>query len=120
MCVPQATIKRLRRLRWLAPLLGTPPAQALLKRGIEKKVRGPSESTREKTGCVVWGEASAASGQTLRRRMRTPNGYALTVSASLGIVEHLLREAPATGGYYTPSQLLGADYVLSLPGVSLG
>ena len=48
----------------------------------------------------------------------TPNGYALTVSASLGIVEYLLANSPA-GGYYTPSLLMGADYVLKLPGVRL-
>jgi short subunit dehydrogenase-like uncharacterized protein len=119
MCVPPATIKHLRRLRWIGPLLGTPPVQALLKRGVAKKVRGPSEATRASTGCVVWGEASDAQGHILRRRLRTPNGYALTVTASLGIVERLLRDPPATGGYYTPSMLMGADYVLSLPGVAL-
>lgn len=120
MCVPPATVKHLRRLRWLGPLLGTTPVQALLKRGVAKKVRGPSEATRAKTGCVVWGEASDAEGHTLRRRLRTPNGYELTVTASLGIVERLLRGPLPAGGYYTPSMLMGADYVLDLPGVSLG
>jgi short subunit dehydrogenase-like uncharacterized protein len=120
MCVPPATVKHLRRLRWIAPLLGTPPLQALLKRGIAKKVRGPSEATRGKTGCVVWGEVTDAKGHTLRRRLRTPNGYALTVTASLGIVERLLAGPAPAGGYYTPSMLMGADYVLTLPGVSLG
>jgi len=48
-----------------------------------------------------------------------PNGYSLTVTASLGIVERLLRgEVPA--GFRTPSQLMGADYITSLPGVGEG
>jgi len=64
--------------------------QALLKRQVEKRVRGPSEKTRGKTGCVVWGEATDADGRVLRRRLRTPNGYELTVTASLGIVQRLL------------------------------
>jgi short subunit dehydrogenase-like uncharacterized protein len=28
-----------------------------------------------------------------------------------------LQGPPAAGGYYTPSRLMGADYVLGLPGV---
>ncbi len=48
--------------------------------------------------------------------MTTPNGYDLTVSASLGIVDFLLRN-DVEGGFYTPSLLVGADYAASLPGV---
>ncbi|CAN5722391.1 hypothetical protein BH23PSE2_BH23PSE2_07090 [soil metagenome] len=46
-----------------------------------------------------------------------PNGYTRTVTASLGIVEHLLRGSGAAG-FRTPSQLMGAEYVLALPGVA--
>jgi short subunit dehydrogenase-like uncharacterized protein len=120
MAVPPATVKRLRRLRWLGPLLGTAPVQKLLKKQVAKKVRGPSEKTRGRTGCVVWGEVSNPAGRSERLRLRTPNGYELTVTAGLGIVERLLSDPPASGGYYTPSMLMGRDYVLSLPGVSLG
>jgi short subunit dehydrogenase-like uncharacterized protein len=120
MAVPPATVKRLRRLRLLGPLLGWGPVQTLLKKQVEKRVKGPSEKTRGKTGCVVWGEAADAEGRVLRRRLRTPNGYELTVTASLGIVRRLLDGERPEGGYYTPSLLMGPDYVLSLPGVSLG
>ncbi len=120
MAVPPATVKRLRRLRLLGPLLGLGPVQALLKRQVEKRVKGPSEKTRGKTGCVVWGEATDAEGRVLRRRLRTPNGYELTVTASLGIVQRLLEGERPAGGYYTPSLLMGPDYVLGLPGVQLG
>ena len=44
--------------------------------------------------------------------------HLLTVTASLGIVSHLL-ETEVEGGFYTPSLLMGADYVTSLPGVSM-
>ena len=50
--------------------------------------------------------------------MTKPNGYDLTVSASLGIVEFLL-ENDVEGGFYTPSLLMGSDYAASLPGVTL-
>jgi len=79
----------------------------------------PSDATRGKTGCVVWGEARDAAGKEAKRRLRTPNGYEITVTAALGIVARLLAGPAPKGGYYTPSALMGADYVLSLPGVSL-
>lgn len=118
MAVPPATIARMRRLRLLGPLLGTAPVQRFLKRRVEASVRGPSQEKRESTVTHVWGEASEASGGEAGRRLRVPNGYALTVTASLGIVEHLLR-GTSERGYRTPSQLMGAEYVLSLPGVSI-
>lgn len=117
MGVPPSTVSRLRRLRWLGPLLGTRPVQALLKSQVAKKVPGPSEDRRANSDCTIWGEVRDAQGREAKGRLRTPNGYELTVTAALGIVERLLTGAPPDGGYYTPSQLMGADYVLSLPGV---
>jgi short subunit dehydrogenase-like uncharacterized protein len=119
MGVPPDTAKKLRRLRLLGPLLGLGPVQSLLKKQVEKRVRGPSDATRGKTGCVVWGEARDAAGHEVKRRLRTPNGYEITVTAALGIVARLLDGPAPAGGYYTPSALMGADYVLGLPGVSL-
>jgi short subunit dehydrogenase-like uncharacterized protein len=116
MAVPPATVKRLRRLRLLGPLLGLKPVQALLKRGVERRVRGPSDDSRERTATWVWGEATNAAGQRVARRLRTPNGYTLTVSAALGIIERLAAgEVPS--GFHTPSQLMGAAYVCTLEGV---
>jgi short subunit dehydrogenase-like uncharacterized protein len=119
MGVPPATAKRLRRMRMLGPLLDTGLVQGWLKRQVEKRVKGPSDSTRGKTGCVVWGEVRDAEGRELKRRLRTPNGYAITVTAALGIVARLREGERPPGGYYTPSKLMGADYVLGLPDVRL-
>ena len=46
-------------------------------------------------------------------------GGTRTVTAALGIVRRLLDGPAPAGGYYTPSKLMGADYVLSLPDVRL-
>jgi len=116
MAVPPATIANVRRMNWVRPLLGLGLVQGFMKRRVEAGVRGPDESRRGKTGCRVWGEARNAAGREARCEIDTPNGYDLTVTASLGIVERLLADRPA-GGYYTPSMLMGADYVLGLPGV---
>jgi short subunit dehydrogenase-like uncharacterized protein len=117
MAVPPATVSRLRRLRMLGPLLDTRLVQGLLKRGVARSVRGPSEEKRARTVTHVWGEVRGPDGAEARRHLVVPNGYTLTVTASLGIVEHLLRGTDAAG-YRTPSQLMGADYVLSLPDVA--
>lgn len=117
MAVPAKTIARLRWLRHLRWLLGLPPLQRYLQ-DRAGKTSGPDKQRRENSGCEVWAEARNASGKQVCASLRTPNGYDLTVNASLGIVQYLLANTPA-GGYYTPSMLMGADYVLDLPDVRL-
>jgi len=111
-----AMVARLKRLNWIRPLLGLAPVQSYLK-GKAGRTRGPDDATREKTPMYVWGEAENAKGEKRVARVQTPNGYTITVLASLGIVEHLLKNAAAPG-FQTPSRLMGADYVTTLPGAS--
>jgi len=111
-----AGIRRLRRLRYLQPLLGTSWMQSFLRRRIEARVRGPDATRRAQSGSSIWGEARTADGRAISATMTTPNGYDVTVTASLGIVERLL-DGDVEGGYYTPSLLMGADYAAGLPGV---
>jgi short subunit dehydrogenase-like uncharacterized protein len=118
MVVPAKTIARLRTLRRFAGLLAWKPVQAFMKSRVGKQVHGPSERKRSETFAHIWGEVVHPSGKSQMLQLRTPNGYDLTVSAALGIAQHVLAAAPA-GGYYTPSQLMGAEYVLGLPGVKL-
>lgn len=117
MAVPPVTIRRLRRLRWITPLLRLRVVQRLLQRRATR-VPGPDAQRRARTGCHVWGEVENAAGARRRLELITPNGYELTVSAALGIAEHVLTGA-APPGFHTPSTLMGADYVLGLPGVRL-
>lgn len=119
MAVPPSSIGRVRRLRLLRPLLGLGPVQRFMKARVEATVKGPSIAKRTATDSYVWGEARNAAGREVKIDLLTPNGYDLTVNASLGIAEYLLGRSDVPGGYYTPSLLLGADYVLSLPGTQL-
>lgn len=118
MSVPPATAKRLRRMRVLQPLLGLGPVQSWMKSRIERSVKGPSDERRDQTQSQLWGEVRTADGRSVSATMTTPNGYDLTVTASLGIVEHLLTN-DVEGGYYTPSLLMGPDYATTLPGVTM-
>jgi len=116
MALPVARIRQLRRMRWLRPLLNTGPMQRWLKQRVVSSVTGPSDERRQNTHSQLWGEASSADGRCVSATMTTPNGYDVTVSASLGVLDFLLRES-VEGGYYTPSLLLGAGYAARLPGV---
>ncbi|MEP6882386.1 MAG: saccharopine dehydrogenase NADP-binding domain-containing protein [Dokdonella sp.] len=117
MAIPAKTIARLRWLRHLRWLLGLPSVQRALQNKAGRTA-GPDKKRRDNSGCEIWAEAHNAVGKQVAASLRTPNGYDLTVTASLGIAEHVLANAP-DGGYYTPSMLMGADYVLGLPGVAL-
>ncbi|HEV7490307.1 MAG TPA: saccharopine dehydrogenase NADP-binding domain-containing protein [Rhodanobacteraceae bacterium] len=118
MAVSPKTIARMRWLRYVQPLLRFDPVRKFLEARAVASARGPDAERRRATGCHVWGEARSAWGREEKLELKTPNGYALTVDASLGILEYVLR-ANVPGGYYTPSQLVGADFVLKLPGVAL-
>jgi short subunit dehydrogenase-like uncharacterized protein len=117
MVVSPKTIAGARRLRYVKPLLGLRFVQNFMKRRIERTNRGPSEQRRRDNGCYVWGEVRDRSGNLAKLSIAGPNGYDLTVTASLGIAAHLMERTGVAGGYYTPSQLMGAEYVLGLPGV---
>ena len=118
MSAPPSAILRMKRLRMIKPLLSMQWVQNVMKRRIEKSITGPEFDVRQNTQMQLWGEVSSADGRSVSATMTTPDGYDVTVMASLGIVKHLL-EHDVEGGFYTPSLLMGADYATSLPGVSL-
>ncbi|HET9484086.1 MAG TPA: saccharopine dehydrogenase NADP-binding domain-containing protein [Xanthomonadales bacterium] len=113
--VPPAAVVRLKRMRKINWLLRFPPLRRFVQSRIERRVPGPSEAKRARTGFHVWGEIRRG-GELRTLELAGPNGYDLTVTAALGIVTDVLA-TPRNGGYYTPSQLMGAEYALSLPGV---
>ncbi len=118
MSASPAEVARMKRLRMLKPLLSMQWLQNMIKRRIEKSVTGPEYAERKNSQMQLWGEVRSADGRSVSATMTTPDGYDVTVMASLGIVEYLLKHE-VEGGFYTPSQLMGADYVTSLPGVRM-
>ena len=103
--------KQLNHLGWL---LGWGPLQSMLK-ALAAQAKGPTAEQLARQSTYLWGEVTNARGDKKTARLRTANGYAVTVTAALGIVEHLLRERPP-GGTYTPAKLVGRDFVTTLPG----
>lgn len=113
MGVSPGTAARVKKLNIIRPLLGLGFVQNFMK----KKIRsgGPDNEKRGSSGCTVWGEVRNVAGLAVKKQLRTVNGYDLTATASMGILDHVLSKQPA-GGFYTASQMMGADYILSLPG----
>ncbi len=107
-------IANARRANYIRPLLGIGFIQKLIKARIAKSVKGPDAAKRARMPTYVWGEVSNARGEKKTARIRTANGYSLTITGSLAVTEYLLRNTPE-GGAYTPSKLVGADLVTQLP-----
>jgi short subunit dehydrogenase-like uncharacterized protein len=110
-------VQRMRRANMLRPLLRQRWIRYLLKRGIDRRLKPPDQTQRDNNPSFVWGEVRNAAGQTRTARLKTANGYSLTVQSSLGILTSLLTQRHAAG-YATPSMLVGADFVATLPGSS--
>lgn len=115
---PPSTILRMKRLRMVKPLLSMQWVQNMMKRRVEQRITGPDVTERKIVQMQVWGEVSTADGRSVSATMTTPDGYNVTVFASLAILKFLL-ENDVEGGFYTPSLLMGADFVKTLPGMSL-
>lgn len=110
-----AMVARIRRANYFRWALGFGPVQAFLKRRIDRTVRGPSAEKRDALPTYVWGEVTNARGEKRTARIKTANGYSLTVTGALAVIDHLMRNA-AQPGAFTPARLVGPDLVARLPG----
>jgi short subunit dehydrogenase-like uncharacterized protein len=110
-------VATLRLLYALRHVLSAGWLQRWLRDRIGRTVRGPSDAQREASPSFVWGEARNARGEVVTARIRTANGYSLTVTGALAVVAQVLERAGSLeAGAYTPSRLAGSDLVTRLPG----
>ena len=107
--------RSLKLVNLMRPILRLTALQNVMKGRVTRSVTGPSAESRTRTPVYVWGEARNSAGDTRVARIKTANGYDLTVTGALAVVDHVLTQNPP-GGFYTPSQLCGADLVSKLPG----
>ena len=111
-------VKRLRRLKWLAPLLRFSWAQQLAEQRIDARIKGPTPQQRERQKTSLWGEVIDASGNRASATMVTPGGYELTARTSLETVRRVLLGGLGPG-FSTPSQAFGAKFILEFDGVDV-
>src|SRR5262249_57023395 len=112
--VPRTAAIASRALNWIRPLLASGPGQALLQ-WLANRASGPSAEQLRSGRSRLWGEVRNASGKRCTAKLETANGYRLTAHGTIMAVQNLLTNAPS-GGYYTPSMLLGPRCVEQLPG----
>ena len=103
--------------RYLQPILATAFVKQRLQAKIDAAPRGPTPEQRARSKSYLWGEVSNAAGEKRVSRLLVPDGYTLTAVAGVAIAQAALAgKLPA--GFQTPAKALGADFVLSLPGVT--
>ncbi|MGH8178129.1 MAG: saccharopine dehydrogenase family protein [Steroidobacter sp.] len=110
-------LKRMQRADLFRPLLRQRWVTHLLKRGVDRRIRPPDQTQRDGNPGFVWGEVRNLAGQTKTARLRTANGYSLTVLSSLAFLESIPNESPYAG-FATPGMLMGVEFVTALPGSS--
>jgi short subunit dehydrogenase-like uncharacterized protein len=91
--------------------------QSLLKSQVDWMPEGPSEVARRAGRAVLVGQARNQEGQTVRSRLRTPEGYSLTVATAFNAARRVAA-GDIKPGFQTPSRVFGADYILSFDGVT--
>jgi short subunit dehydrogenase-like uncharacterized protein len=114
--VTRGAARGLKLSRYVAPLLATSPAQALMRRAIDRRPAGPGPERRAAAVSRLWGEAEDAAGNAVRARITAPEGYTLTSLTAVAAAERCL--AGGVGiGFQTPSKAFGSGFVLDIPGV---
>jgi short subunit dehydrogenase-like uncharacterized protein len=98
-------------------LMRRPGVQRWLKARIDQQPEGPSDAARARAGATILAIAENGKGGRAAALLRTPEGYTLTAATALDAALRLDR-GEARPGFFTPSRLFGADYVLGFDGVT--
>ena len=103
--------------RLFGSVLKTAPGKAWLAFHAEMLPDGPRAEERARHSTVIVAEADDGAGRVARSRLRTPDAYTFTCSTALAIAERVL-SGDFEPGFQTPARVYGADFPLTLPGVS--
>jgi len=103
--------------RLIKSFLGLGFMQSFLKAGVDRMPEGPSEAARRAGRAILVGVARNDGGGSVRSRLRTPEGYTLTVATALDAARRVAG-GEVKPGFQTPSLAFGADYILSFEGVT--
>lgn len=86
-----------------------------LKSRIDRMPEGPTDAERAASHHVLVAEATDARGNSVRSRLRTPEGYTLTQATALAIAKRVL-DGDFMPGFQTPSLAYGPDLILDFDG----
>ncbi len=118
MAMPKTSVKWIKALALVAPLMRTSAMQAMLKSLVTATVKGPSPDARESGRSEVWGEARTADGRTVSAALTAPEGYTFTAASTLHIIKRLLAGEVAPGAS-TPAKAFGPKLLDDIGGVTV-
>ena len=98
-------------------LLRQGPWTGLLNRAAGLLPAGPSDARRATRSATLVAKARARGGALVGSRLKTQEVYGFTAVAAVAVAERVLA-GDFQIGFQTPARVYGADFVLSLPGVS--
>lgn len=109
--------KRARRFLGMAnafaPVLRSKWVRGMLQRRIDKAPVGPDAAARQKAFSLVWGRVRNAKGEQRQMRLRTQNGYTLTVSGALHCAQQVL-DGNFEAGFKTPAGMYGSGLLAQI------
>ena len=117
MAFPESMINAMKVSRYLGWVFKFPGVTDLARSRIRSGAPGPSDAARAQGISLLWGRVEDDAGNAVETRLQTPEGYTLTVLASLLIVEKVLAGA-VKSGFQTPSLAFGPDLVMEIEGVT--
>ncbi len=115
--VPRGQLGVIRAFRGLASLAGLRPIQAAGRWWIDRRIRGPGADELRQGRTEFWGRVTDGAGRSVEATLETPNGYALTVQASLAVLHQVLA-GNVVPGFSTPARALGGGFIETLPEVA--
>lgn len=113
--LPASAIRAAKVGGFLSPIMKTDFVRNLAKKRIDAAPAGPTDAAREKAFSVVWGEARDGD-QKVAARMKTPDGYTLTMLTGWDITRRVLA-GERSPGFVTPAMQFGPDYICTIEGV---
>jgi len=98
------------------PLIRLKPLRRLLQSIVGLTVSGPDAHIRRTRHAQLWARVTAPAGRSVQGWLETGEAYQFTVLAGVQAVERVLADPPV--GALSPAQVLGADFVLDVPGAT--
>jgi saccharopine dehydrogenase (NAD+, L-lysine-forming) len=102
------SVRNLRRVRSLLPVLRLKPVQRLASAYANRRT-GPSEEERARAKTELWGRVANAKGDEVTMTNIVDEGYTFTVKSSIAAMERVL--ASTLKGALTPALAFGAGFV---------
>jgi short subunit dehydrogenase-like uncharacterized protein len=93
------------------------PWRLMLQSSTEWMPDGPSDAERKTRHMVIVSEVEDSHGGIIRCRMRTPDAYSMTATTASALASRVLA-GDLEVGFQTPARVYGADYPLSMAGVT--